>query len=142
MFRKTILKINPVKAKNWPGRARDKGAAILAALRPGPVTARVATLLVMTGLLLVLPAAPAFAQGGISAALGDIVQSITDIIQGLTVVVGILGLTLWGFAKVARPIFPELSQLTNQYVGQFVLGVVVVFVAATVVEEIAAAVGG
>ena len=132
MFEKILPKINKVRA------------TVLAALRPGLVTARVMTLLVVVGLLLVLPAAPALAQGGdgISSALGQIVESITNIIQGLTVVVGILGLTLWGFAKVARPIFPELSQLTNQYVGQFVLGVVVVFVAATIVEEIASAVGG
>jgi type IV secretory pathway VirB2 component (pilin) len=142
MSKKPTLIMNQEKAVS--NRDISRSATPFVAVRPGPITVRVATLLVTLGLLLVLSAAPALAQagGGISAALGDIVLSITDIIQGLTVVVGILGLTLWGFAKVARPIFPELSQLTNQYVGQFVLGVVVVFVAATIVEEIAAAVGG
>ena len=134
------MRKTPILTKNkkqTPVSGRPKASAW-----PGLVTIKLITLLVMIGLLLVVPATPAFAQDGISSALGDIVTSITDIIQGLTVVVGILGLTLWGFAKVARPIFPELSQLTGQYVGQFVLGVVVVFVAATVVEEIASAVGG
>jgi hypothetical protein len=70
------------------------------------------------------------------------VTTIIDIIQSLTVVVGILGVTIWGFGKVARPVFPEISQLTNQYVSQFIIGIVVVFVATTVVEGLASAIGG
>jgi len=105
---------------------------------------QLATLLILVSVLAVVSARPALAQGGdeISAAFSGIVVTITGIIQSLTVVVGILGVTLWGFAKVARPIFPELSQLTGQYIGQFVIGVVAVFVAATVVESIAGAIGG
>ena len=105
---------------------------------------RLVTALIVIGLVAVVSASPALAQGGdeISAAFSGIVVTITGIIQSLTVVVGILGVTLWGFAKVARPIFPELSQLTGQYIGQFVIGVVAVFVAATVVESIAGAIGG
>jgi hypothetical protein len=116
---------------------------VLKVFKPGPITVRVATLLVMTGLLLVLPAVPALAQAGdqISGAIGEVVTTITDIIQSLTVVVGILGVTMWGFGKVARPIFPEIAQLTSQYIGQFVIGVVVVFVAATVVEGLVGAIG-
>ena len=70
------------------------------------------------------------------------VETIVGIIQGLAVVVGIAGLSVWGLARIARPIFPELGQLTNQYIGSLVIGVIVVFVAATVVEGLASAVGG
>ena len=53
------------------------------------------------------------------------VTTITGIIQGLAVVVGILGLSIWGLARIARPVFPELSSLTNQYIGSLVIGVVI-----------------
>ena len=98
----------------------------------------------MLGLLLVLPAGTALAQGGdeITTAFSGVVETIVGIIQGLAVVVGIAGLSVWGLARIARPIFPELSNLTQQYIGSLVIGVVVVFVAATVVEGLASAVGG
>lgn len=113
-------------------------------LKTGRSPIRLMTVLIVVGLVAVVSASPALAQGGdeISAAFSGIVTTITGIIQTLTVVVGILGVTLWGFAKVARPIFPELSQLTGQYIGQFVIGVVAVYVAATVVESITGAIGG
>jgi hypothetical protein len=109
-----------------------------------PTTLRTATTLVMLGLLLILPAGSALAQGGsgISEAFSGVVTTITDIIQSLTVVVGILGVTIWGFGKVARPIFPEVAGLTQQYISQFLVGVVAVFIAATVVEGISAALSG
>lgn len=109
-----------------------------------PVTIRCMTMLVVVGLLLVAPAGPALAQGGdeITTALSSVVETITGIIQGLAVVVGIAGLSLWGLARIARPVFPELSNLTNQYIGSLVIGTIVVFVAATVVEGLASAVQG
>jgi hypothetical protein len=109
-----------------------------------PVTIRVVTMLLMIGILLVAPAGSALAQGGdeITTAFSEVVITITGIIQGLAVVVGIAGLSIWGLARIARPVFPEMSQLTNQYIGSLVIGVVVVFLAATVVEGLAGAVGG
>ena len=108
---------------------------------PDPITIRTITTLVMLGLLLVGPAGSALAQdgAGISEAFSGVVTTITDIIQSLTVVVGILGVTIWGFGKVARPIFPEVAGLTQQYISQFLVGVVAVFIAATVVEGITSA---
>lgn len=109
-----------------------------------PATIRLVTVLIMVGLLLVLPTGTALAQGGdeITTAFSGVVETIVGIIQGLAVVVGIAGLSIWGLARIARPIFPELSNLTQQYIGSLVIGVVVVFVAATVVEGLASAVGG
>ena len=107
-----------------------------------PATIRLMTALIMVGLLLVLPAGSALAQDEITTAFTEVVETITGIIQGLAVVVGIAGLSVWGLARIARPIFPELSNLTQQYIGSLVIGVIVVFVAATVVEGLASAVGG
>lgn len=105
-----------------------------------PITIRFITGLIMVGMLLVVPAGIAFAQDEITSAFSNVVTTITGIIQGLAVVVGILGLSIWGLAKIARPVFPELSNMTNQYIGGLVIGVVVVFLAATVVEALASAV--
>jgi type IV secretory pathway VirB2 component (pilin) len=108
---------------------------------PNPMTIRVITFLITFGVLAVLFAAPALAQGDeITQTFSTVVTTITGIIQGLAVVVGILGLSVWGLAKIARPIFPEMSNLTQQYIGSLIIGVVVVFVAATVVEGLANAV--
>jgi type IV secretory pathway VirB2 component (pilin) len=109
-----------------------------------PATIRLVALLVMVGILLVAPAGSALAQGGdeITTAFSNVVTTITGIIQGLAVVVGIAGLSLWGLARIARPVFPEMSQLTSQYIGSLVIGVIIVFVAATVVEGLASAVQG
>jgi len=81
-----------------------------------PATIRLVTLLVVIGILLVVPAGTALAQGGdeITTAFAGVVETITGIIQGLAVVVGIAGLSIWGLARIARPIFPELGQLTNR----------------------------
>jgi hypothetical protein len=114
-------------------------------LKVGDATAiRLVTILIMLGLLAGLPAYPAFAQGGdqITTAFSGVIETITSIIQGLAVVVGIAGLSIWGMAKIARPIFPELSNLTNQYISSLVIGVIFVFVAATVVQGLADAVQG
>ena len=124
--------------------AKDRTKKIASKLRElDPVAIRVVTLLIVLGILLVIPAGSALAQGGdqITTAFAGVVETITGIIQGLAVVVGIAGLSIWGFAKIARPIFPELSGLTQQYIGSLVVGVIVVFVAATVVEGLASAIG-
>ncbi len=105
-----------------------------------PMTIRLITGLIVVGMLLVLPAGNALAQDEITTAFSNVVTTITGIIQGLAVVIGILGLSIWGLAKIARPVFPELSNLTNQYIGGLVVGVVVVFLAATVVEALASAI--
>jgi type IV secretory pathway VirB2 component (pilin) len=119
------------KAKNFWGRLKLSD----------PVTVRVITFLITFGILVVLLAAPALAQGDeITQTFSTIVTTITGIIQGLAVVVGILGLSVWGLAKIARPIFPEMSNLTQQYIPGLIIGVVVVFVAAVVVEGLANAV--
>jgi len=100
---------------------------------------RLMTFIVLVGVLAV--AHPALAQDGIGGSLESIVTSITELIQQLTLVVGVLGIVIWGFGKVARPIFPEVSQLTAQYFNQFIIGVVVVFTAAEIVDMVAGAVG-
>lgn len=101
------------------------------------------TLLVLTGLLLGL-AAPALAQGGggVGAAFEQIVTAITDIIQSICVAAGILGLSIWGIGKVVRPVFPQLSGLTQNYIGDLMIGIAVVFVASQIVEGLAGALGG
>lgn len=131
-----------LKVSTFP--IKDSLKATMNGLKMGdPVATRTVTLLVMVGLLAVLPAGSALAGGGeITAAFSGVVETIIGIIQGLAVVVGIAGLSLWGLAKIARPIFPELSNLTNQYISGLVVGVIFVFVAATVVQALADAVGG
>ncbi len=110
---------------------------------PGLFTVRIVTLLLLIAILAVSPAGIALAQdgSGVSEAFSGIVTTITDIIQSLSVVVGILGISLWGFGKLARPVFPEISQLTSQYITQFMIGLVAVYLASTVVEAIASAIG-
>jgi type IV secretory pathway VirB2 component (pilin) len=102
--------------------------------------ARLMTMIVIFGVMAV--AHPALAQDGIGGSLESIITSITDLIQQLTLGVGVLGVVLWGFGKVARPIFPEIAQLTAQYFNQFIIGVVAVFAAAEIVDMVAGAVGG
>jgi type IV secretory pathway VirB2 component (pilin) len=101
---------------------------------------RLMTLVVMAGLVFV--AQPALAQDGIGGAFEGIITSITELIQSITLGVGLLGIVLWGFGKVARPIFPEVSQMTAQYFNQFIIGIVVVFAATEIVDMVAGAAGG
>jgi type IV secretory pathway VirB2 component (pilin) len=100
---------------------------------------RLMTLLVMCGLL--FTAAPALAQSGVGGKFEEIINKIVETVQNLTLVIGLMGLVLWGFGKVARPIVPQISQLTQQYFMQFIIGIVVVFSASEIVEMIAGAVG-
>ena len=116
-------------------------------MKPSNITLiRFFTSLVILSILVVGPAGPALAQSGagdaVSAAFAGVVETITSIIQGLTLVVGILGFVLYGFGKVARGIFPELAQMTQQYIKDFTVGVVVVYGAATIVEAVVSSVQG
>ncbi len=99
---------------------------------------RLMIILVMCGIL--FTAAPALAQGGVGGKFEGIITKITETVQNLTLIIGLLGLVLWGFGKVARPVLPQISQLTNQYFMEFVIGIVVVFSAAEIVEMVASAV--
>ncbi len=101
--------------------------------------ARLLTLIVVIGIVAV--ASPALAQGDPGTAFDDIITNITELIQDVTLIVGVLGLVIWGFAKVARPMFPEISSMTQQYIPNFLIGVVVVFTAAEIVDMVAGAVG-
>jgi hypothetical protein len=102
--------------------------------------ARTITLLVMIGLLLGL-STPALAQGGggLTSAIEKIVTAITDIIQGICIGAGILGLSIWGIGKVVRPYFPQVAGLTQNYIGEMMIGIAVVFIASQVVEGLAQA---
>jgi type IV secretory pathway VirB2 component (pilin) len=101
---------------------------------------RLMTLIVVMGIMTV--AVPALAQEGVGGTFDAIITSITELIQQLTLAVGVLGIVIWGFGKVARPIFPEIAQLTSQYFNNFIIGVVVVFAATEIVDMVAGAVGG
>jgi type IV secretory pathway VirB2 component (pilin) len=110
------------------------------------IQVRFFTSLVMLAVLAGGPVGQALAQSGggdaVTAAFAGVVETITDIIQGLTVVVGILGIVLYGFGKVARGIFPEIAQMTQQYLKEFIIGIVVVFGAATIVEAVVSSIEG
>jgi len=103
-----------------------------------PVLRLLALIVIFGGLA---GASPALAAEGPGAAFGEIVTSITGLIQDISLVVGVLGLVIWGFGKVARPLFPEISGMTQQYIPNLLIGLVVVFAAAEIVEMIGGAVG-
>jgi hypothetical protein len=94
--------------------------------------------------LVFVVAMPAFAQdgGGIGDVVNGLVQSITGIIQSIAVGAGILGLTFWGIGKVVRPMFPQVSAMTQNYIPDLLIGIAVVLVAATVVEGLVSSLGG
>ncbi len=95
-------------------------------------------------LLVFLVVMPAYAQdgSGIGDVVNSLVTSITDIIQSVAVGAGILGLTFWGIGKVVRPMFPQVSALTQNYIPDLLIGIAVVLVAATVVEGLVSSLGG
>ena len=102
--------------------------------------ARVATLFLMIGFLAFGPVGSTLAagnQGGIGDTISGLVTSITDTIQSIVIVAAILGLTLYGLGKVLRPVFPQLSQMTNNYITEFIIGIVVVYSATAIAEGIA-----
>jgi len=87
---------------------------------------------------------PVLAQGAgdIGDTLNEVINNIVGIIQGITIGVAVLGLTLWALGKLARPIFPQLAQLTANYITEFLIGIVVIFSVTKIVEGIVSAVGG
>lgn len=88
---------------------------------------------------------PVLAQGGgsdIGDTLNEVITNIVDIIQKITIGIAVLGLALWALGKIARPVFPQLSQLTANYISEFIIGIVVIFSVTKIVEGIANAVGG
>jgi hypothetical protein len=100
--------------------------------------------MIVTALVIVSFASPAFAQGGtgVGEVITNLVISITDIIQSVAIAAGILGLSFWGIGKVARPVFPQVASLTQNYIPDLLIGVSVVFVASQIVEGLASAIGG
>ncbi len=104
-----------------------------------PRTVRIITVLMMSGLLL---AAPAMAQGGagsLGGAIEGIVTAITGIIQTVCIALGILGLSIWGIGKVARPVFPQIAGMTQNYISDLMIGIAVVYIATEVVEGLQSA---
>lgn len=89
-----------------------------------------------------LSASPAFAQDGVGAALDSVVKAVTDVIQSVAVGAGILGLSIWGISKVARPMFPQIASVAQNYIPDLLIGLAVIFVATEVVESLASTLGG
>jgi len=88
---------------------------------------------------------PVLAQGSgsdIGDTLNEVITNIVDIIQKITIGIAVLGLALWALGKIARPVFPQLAQLTANYISEFIIGIVVIFSVTKIVEGIANAVGG
>jgi hypothetical protein len=88
-----------------------------------------------------LTASPAFAQDGVGAALDSVVKAVTDVIQSVAVGAGILGLSIWGISKVARPMFPQIAGIAQNYIPDLLIGLAVIFVATEVVESLASQLG-
>ncbi len=111
----------------------------------GRVAVRVMTLVLVFGFLISLEATPALANQNSPADFGEaistIVEAITGIIQSIAVGLGILGLTIWGLAKLARPVFPEISQQVQGYIPGLMIGLVVIFLAGEIVGGLAEAIG-
>ena len=109
--------------------------------------ARVAKIIVWIVMLAILIGGitPVLAQGGgggdIGATVNDIVNSIVSIIQNITIGLAVLGLAIWALGKVTRSYFPQLSQMTANYITEFIIGIVVIFAATKIVQGIANAVG-
>jgi hypothetical protein len=87
-------------------------------------------------------ATPALAQDGVGAALDSVVKAVTDVIQSVAVGAGILGLSIWGISKVARPMFPQIASVAQNYIPDLLIGLAVIFVATEVVESLASTLGG
>jgi hypothetical protein len=104
---------------------------------------RVATVVVVAIMVLAF-AAPALAAdgGGVGEVVNGMVKSIVDIVQSVAVGAGVLGLTIWGIGKVARPVFPQISGLTQNYIPDLMIGIAVVLVATQIVEALVSSMGG
>ena len=107
-------------------------------------TGRRAATVVITVIVALTFAAPALAQngGGVGEVVNGMVKSIVDIVQSVAVGAGVLGLTIWGIGKVARPVFPQISGLTQNYIPDLMIGIAVVLVATQIVEALVSSMGG
>ena len=107
---------------------------------------RFLTILIMLSILAVGSVGPALAQGGggdaVASAFSSVIENIMGIVKRLTLYVGGLGLGLWGFGKVIRPVDTTLSQYTQQYLKEFVIGIVIVYGASTIVEALVTSIEG
>ncbi len=112
--------------------------------RTTKVATRIVTLILVIGII-GLAAAPALANqnspGDFGEAIATIVEAITGIIQSVAIGLGVLGLSIWGLAKLARPIFPEISQQVQGYIPGLMIGLVVIFLATEIVEGLSSAIG-
>lgn len=93
-------------------------------------------------LVVLFGATPALAQEGVGAALDSVVTAVTEVIQSVAIGAGILGLSLWGISKVARPMFPQIAGIAQNYIPDLLIGLAVIFVATEVVESLAGQLGG
>ena len=87
---------------------------------------------------------PVFAAGTqdeIGDVIATLVETITTIIRNIAVGIGALGLTTWAVGKIARPLFPQISQMTSNYIPDLLIGIAFVFVASSVVNGLASAMG-
>jgi hypothetical protein len=110
-------------------------------IRDKQKTVRLVTFAGVLILLLITTAVPALAQEGVGAALDSVVTAVVEVIQSVAVGAGILGLSIWGIAKVARPMFPQISGLAQNYIPDLLIGLAVIFVASEVVESLASTLG-
>ncbi len=67
----------------------------------------------------------------------NLAVAMTGFIHTLTLVVGVLGLTIWGLAKIARPIAPDLAGSTGGYISSLVFDGLVVMAGSTVLRVVA-----
>ena len=86
-------------------------------------------------------AEPVLAQDEIGAVIATLVETITGIISSAAIGIGVLGLTMWAVGKIARPVFPQISQMTSNYIPDLLIGIAFVFVASSVVNGLAGAMG-
>jgi hypothetical protein len=107
-------------------------------------TGRRAATMAITVIVVLAFAAPALAQGGggVGEVVNGMVKSIVEIVQSVAVGAGVLGLTIWGIGKVARPVFPQISGLTQNYIPDLMIGIAVVLVATQIVEALVSSMGG
>ena len=101
---------------------------------------QVIALAVVAGIM--FGASPALADDALGGVVTTLIESVTGIIQSIAIGAGILGLSIWAIGKVLRPVFPQVSGMTQNYIPDLLIGVAVVFVASEIVEGIAGALGG
>lgn len=101
--------------------------------------ARLLAFAVVAGVMLL--AHPALAQGGdLGGPFESIMQSLAELLRNLATTAFLLGLILWAIGKITRPYFPQISQMTSNYIMEAVIGIVVLFAASEIVDWIASAV--